>query len=114
MKRTISLIFASMIVVLGLSAVSFGQTRYGTKWGVNRREHRQQVRISQGIRSGRLTPGEAYRLEHRESRINRQEARFRRSGNGLSTWERRRLQHELNGSSRQIYRQKHDRQGYRY
>ena len=76
--------------------------------GINHRQARQQARIYQGIASGSLTQREAARLERQEGRIDALEARDRR--NGLSRHERAQLERDLNRESRQIYRQKHDRQ----
>lgn len=75
--------------------------------GVNARQHRQQDRISQGIRSGELTPREARRLA-REQRMIRREERAYRSDGVLTPGERADLQGDLNRSSRHIYNQKHD------
>lgn len=114
MKRLTGIALASLVLIGGLAASASAQTnRHHYYGGVNSRERYQQRRIAQGARSGELTARETYRLERRQAQIRRQEARFRRSGNGLSTRERARLQRELNHSSRSIYRQKHDRQEYR-
>jgi hypothetical protein len=75
---------------------------------INQREHREQVRIRQGIRSGELTRAEARRLEAEQARIRANERRSRRDG--LDAKERRRLQNQLHRASRDIRRQKHDRQ----
>jgi hypothetical protein len=75
---------------------------------INRRQARQQNRIYQGIASGSLTEREAARLERQEGRIDALEAKDRR--NGLSPRERTQLERDLNHESRQIYRQKHDKQ----
>jgi hypothetical protein len=75
---------------------------------VNKREHREQVRIRQGIRSGELTRQEARRLEAEQARIRVNERFARRDG--LTAKERARLQKELNRASKDIYRQKHDNQ----
>ena len=113
MKRIIGLTFAALIMICGLSSLSSAQT-YHRRHSINARERYQQRRIAQGIRSGELTARESYRLEREQYRIRQQESRFRRSGGGLSQRERARLQREENQSSRRIYRQKHDRQQYRY
>ena len=75
---------------------------------IDRREHHQQLRLRQGIRSGELTRAEARRLEAEQARI-RVDERFAKSG-GFTTEERRRIQNELNKASRDINKQKHDRQ----
>ena len=99
-----ALLLAFVLVVSVMAASAQGRR------GVNARQHRQQERIAQGVRSGELTSRETYRLERQEQRIDRQEDRFRESGDGLSPRERARLEHELNRESRNIYRQKHDGQ----
>lgn len=77
--------------------------------GINHREHRQQIRIRQGIRSGELTRPEARRLEAEQGIIRADEA-IAKSDGKVTPNERRKLQRELNRSSRDIYRQKHDGQ----
>jgi hypothetical protein len=78
---------------------------------VNYREHHQQERIEQGIRSGELTRHEAQRLEAEEGVIRANEAVDRADGR-VTRAERRQLNRELDRTNRQIYRQKHDGQGY--
>lgn len=103
---TISSFVGLMLFISAVSASAQG------RWNINGRERRQQQRIYTGVRSGELTSRETYRLEREQVRINHQEARFRRSGDGLSPGERLRLEREQNRASRDIYRQKHDRQDY--
>ena len=75
---------------------------------INQRQHREQVRIHQGVRSGELTRAEARRLEAQQVRIRADERLARRDG--LNARERERLQRELERASRDIRRQTHDRQ----
>jgi hypothetical protein len=71
----------------------------------------QERRIAQGIRTGELTPRETGRLETREVRMDRQVTRDRAINGGyLTQGERFRVRHELNGTSREIYRFKHNDQ----
>lgn len=77
--------------------------------GVNARQHHQQQRIGQGVRSGELTRGEAHHLQ-REQRHIRQEERAYRSDGHLSRAERSDLHHDQNRASRHIYNEKHDGQ----
>jgi len=93
------------VFVLGASAVALAGPR-----GINGREHHEQRRINQGIRSGELTRLEARRLEAGLARI-RIDERFARSDGNFTPRERARLQRELTRESHAIYRQKHDRQG---
>lgn len=76
--------------------------------GVNSRLSHQNARIEQGERSGELTNREANRLEHRDARIGRQEARMRASGGRFTGRERARLRREENRTSGAIYGDKHN------
>ena len=71
------------------------------------REHRQQERIYQGVRSGQITPGEYARLEREQAHIRRAEARMKSDG-VLTRNERARLARMENKASRDIYRAKHN------
>lgn len=106
-RKTIGLIFATIVFVAGLSVESFAQS------GIDTRQRRQQGRIYQGVNSGRLTRAEAYRLQRQQFNIYRAESRYRSSGGRFTYAERRNIQRRLNYSSRSIYRQKHDRQNRR-
>ena len=77
---------------------------------INRRQHHQRARVAQGIRSGELTHREAQRLRAEQAGLRAEERLYRRTGDGLSGWERRDLHRDLNRTSRDVYRQKHDRQ----
>jgi len=77
---------------------------------IDRREHRQIQRIAQGVRSGQLTARETARLLAEQAMIRAEEYRYRHSGGGLSRWERRDLQRDLNRASRDIHHQRHDAQ----
>jgi hypothetical protein len=93
---------AVTVAVLGVTPGSAGS--------IDRREHRQLHRIGQGIHSGALTRREAGRLLAEHSRIRAEEFVYRRTGGGLSPWERRDLHRDLNRASRHIWIQKHDAQ----
>jgi hypothetical protein len=100
MKRLVSVLLSGALL-LGLSAVSFA--------GINGRQHREQQRIRQGVRSGELTRPEARRLEYEQARI-RVDERYARRDGYVSPRERARLDREMDRASRDIYRQKHDGQ----
>lgn len=110
MKKILGLVFAAFLVGLIFTADSFAQTNRRPYGNINQRQRNQQNRIYQGIRSGELTRREAYRLERGQYRTNRLEQRYRNSGNGLSRYERLRLENRQNRDSYRIYRQKHDKQ----
>ena len=107
MLRSVLKMIPFLALILFLSVVAASAQN---RWNINGRETHQQQRIGQGVRSGQLTARETYRLEREETRIDNQEARFRRSGGGLSPYERLRLEREQNRASRDIYHQKHDGQ----
>lgn len=77
---------------------------------LDKREVRQEQRIEQGVKSGRITPAEAARLEKRGDRLEKHEAKAKADGVVTPT-ERARLEREANRNSRAIARQAHDRQG---
>ena len=76
---------------------------------VGKRAENQQDRIAKGIKTGHLTSGEASHLENNEAKINK-EVRNDRAANGgkLTQQERAQVNRELNRTSRQIYRDKHN------
>lgn len=102
----------SALGVFALTLVMSADAAAQRKFNINERQQNQRQRIGQGVRSGELTARETARLSREQYQIARMERRFRNSGDGLSSRERVRLQHELNQSSRHIYRQKHDDQDY--
>jgi len=93
-------------MIAALPAVAMAGTRDP---GVNQRQHNQQARIQQGVKSGELTRGEATRLQAEQRHIRREERRYKSDGE-LTPAERADLQRDLNRSSRHIYDQKHDAQ----
>ena len=79
---------------------------------IRERRENQQDRIAQGVASGRLTAAEAARLERKEAKLNADIARMRRANGGtLTPRQKRWVDREQDQLSRQINRQKHDRQG---
>ena len=98
------------IVALGLATAGLAVPAEAQ---VDRRQHNQQERIHQGVRSGALTQREANRLQRNQGRINRTEDGMRSTGGRLTYRERARLERRQDRASARIYRQKHDRQGYR-
>jgi hypothetical protein len=74
---------------------------------IDRREARQEWRIRQGVRSGRLTRGETRRLQRGERHIRRMELRAKANGR-VTPRERRHMERALNRESRRIHRLKHN------
>ena len=75
----------------------------------NQREANQDQRISNGLRSGQMTSGEAARADQRQSNIDSQ-VRSDRAANGgtLTNQERNQVSREQNNASRQIYNDNHN------
>jgi hypothetical protein len=77
--------------------------------GIDARQERQQQRIDQGVASGELNQREANRLERQQGRIQGMEERAKADG-VVTNQERRQLNRAQNRASRNIAREKHDRQ----
>lgn len=76
---------------------------------VNTREANQQARISNGVKSGQLTPREAARDEKRQANIDREVHNDRAvNGGKLTRQERSQVNRQQNNASRQIYDDKHN------
>src|SRR5579863_1178484 len=75
---------------------------------VNSRETNQQNRIANGVKSGKLTPGQTARLERGEQRLQNNEKRDMAKDNGhLTKQDQRQLNRESNRMSRRIATDKH-------
>lgn len=77
--------------------------------GVDARQERQQQRINQGIASGELNKREAGRLERQQGRIEADKEAAKADG-VVTKQERAKLHREQDRASRNIAREKHDRQ----
>jgi hypothetical protein len=76
---------------------------------VSQRAENQQDRIAQGVKSGRLTAGEAARLEQKESNLNKEVSSDRKANGGhLTQAEKAQLNRQQNKVSSQIYKDKHN------
>jgi hypothetical protein len=103
MKRALGVLLSFVFVLVMVGSV------FANAPGINRRQHRDQRRIHQGIRNGELTRREAARLEAQQARIRAAERRARADGH-ITPRDRYRINRRLNHANRNIYRQKHDRQ----
>ncbi|HXX01259.1 MAG TPA: hypothetical protein VEJ00_08605 [Candidatus Acidoferrales bacterium] len=75
---------------------------------VNRRETRQQNRIANGVKSGKLTPGQTAHLEKGEQRLQNNEKKDMAKDNGhLTKADQKQLNKEANHMSKRIYDDKH-------
>jgi hypothetical protein len=98
-------IFGGLLVAaLAITSIAQAQTHTPV---INHREHRQEKRISQGVRSGELTRNEAHHLRADERTI-RNDKRIAKADGYVSRAERKNLRHQENKTSRAIYRDKHN------
>jgi CRISPR/Cas system-associated endoribonuclease Cas2 len=75
---------------------------------VNSRQTNQQNRIANGVKNGKLTPGQTARLERGEQRLQNNEKRDMAKDNGhLTKQNQRQLNHEANRMSNRIATDKH-------
>jgi hypothetical protein len=100
-------VFVSLLT-LGVSASAFAADGSGHRRGVNARQHRQAERIRDGVKDQSLTPAELNRLRADRAAVRAEERVYRQSGDGLNRRERRDLEKDLNQTSREIYRFKHN------
>ncbi len=99
-SHTLAALFATLLAIPALAQ---------TTSGVDQRQANQQQRIDQGVKSGQLTPNEAARLEKGQDRVQKIEDKAKADGT-VTAKERARLHQAQDKQSRQIAREKHDRQ----
>ena len=97
-------IFTLSALILSLSISTLANTKTPV---INVRQANQQERIAEGIESGRLTAGEATRLEAREAKIQHDKI-VAKSDGIVTTRERVKLKREENRTSNHIYKAKHN------
>jgi hypothetical protein len=105
MKTTVAL--ACLCGAALIPTTSAAPQRAARDPGVNAREHEQQQRIHEGVRSGELTPEEAKGLKKEERGLRHEERQFKSDG-VLTAEERAKLQADQNKISRDIHRETHD------
>lgn len=108
MKKVLSLGVLSLVLVSAQSFADPGpRPHHPRDPGVNQRQHVQEHRIEQGVRSGELTRQETRGLMQERRNI-RQEERAYKSDGRLTKTERKDLHQDLNELSKDIYTEKHD------
>ena len=76
---------------------------------VGARRDMQQQRIANGVRSGQMSPSETAKTENHEQNINRNIATDRQANGGkLTPEEKRNINRQQNGASKQIRNEKHN------
>ena len=106
-RRIVAVAFG-LVLAGPLCAFAQDQATAQRPRGINAREHRQVQRIRDGRQNDELTRGELNRLRADEAAVRAEERVYRHSGDGLNRAERRDLQRDLNRTSREIYRAKHN------
>jgi len=106
-RRIVTMAFG-LVVAAPLYGFAQDQAPAQRPRGINAREHRQVQRIKEGRQNDELTRGELDRLRADEAAVRAEERVYRKSGDGLNRRERRDLQRDLNRTSREIYRAKHN------
>lgn len=107
MRRRI-LFAISAVIVTTASVYAQAETP-----GIDQRQANQEQRIDQGIGSGQLNQREADRLNKQQAHINKMEDKAKADG-VVTKKERARIHAAQDRASKNIYREKHDRQGKRH
>lgn len=103
MKKIMVLVSLFMIITAGILRAQDNTPV------VDKRQHRQQARIKQGVASGEVTRPEAARLKAEQRSVRRSERRAKADGQ-VTGRERAKLNRKQNRVSRDVRRQKHDGQ----
>ncbi len=106
-RRLTLVILASALTALTLLTIptfSFAGPKYPAGWHM----HHQQGRIYQGVGQGQIGPREYRYLERQQYRSARMRSNFRHNDGHIGSYERARLYHRLNHTSRSIYRTRHN------
>jgi hypothetical protein len=89
--------------------ISSADRSAGKSYNPNNREANQDQRISNGLKSGQMTSGEAARADRTQSNIDSQVHNDRVANGGkLTGQERQQVNGEQNAASRQVYNEKHN------
>jgi TolA-binding protein len=104
MKRVLSGL-AMMSLLVGTAAFA----ENAETPGIDQRQANQERRIDQGVASGQLTEREANRLNRQQEHVNKMEDRAKADG-VVTNRERAKIHGAQDRASRNIARQKHDRQ----
>ncbi len=97
----------SLLSVVFLAAAGGAAAQSDSTPNLDKREVRQQQRITNGVASGQLTPAETANVDAREAKLNADEAKAKSDG-VVTKKERAHLQREANRDSNAIWRKKHN------
>lgn len=107
MKNHKAYLMGCLVALLGASAATTALAQSTPR--VDERQERQAARIAQGASSGELTAREKRHLKAEQRAVARAEAKAKADGK-VTAGERARLDNMQDAASRDIHRQKHDRQ----
>ncbi len=110
MKKSL-LTILSAILLFSLTSIALAQdgNPANNTPNINKRQHNQQKRINQGVKSGELTRREAHRARTEQAAV-QAEKKVAKADGVVTKRERRAIQHDQNRASKDIYKQKHDGQ----
>lgn len=98
------------IVLATFPAVAFAQSSDTTSTKrIDKRQEFQDKRIDKGAQTGQLTDKEKARLEKGQGRVQKAEDKAMADGK-VTKKERARIEHMQDHQSKNIYREKHDKQ----
>lgn len=100
---------ASGLAILAMTGIGAAQTTSPQMPAVEKRQEIQQKRMEKGVESGALTKKEAARLQKRQGKIEADQQKALSDGK-VTKRERGKLHREQDRASKQIYKEKHDRQ----
>ena len=109
LRRDVAAVVIAVALVAPVSSYARDAATRHQPRGINAREHQQTARIKDGVKDKELTKGELDKLKADEAGIRAKERVYRQSGDGLNRTERRDLESDLNKTSREIYRARHNR-----
>jgi hypothetical protein len=100
----INIIGGLLVAALAITSLANAQDKTPV---VNARQHNQEHRINNGVKSGELTRNETRHVRNDERRI-RSEKRIAKASGHVTHKQRTMLRHQENRTSRTIYRDKHN------
>jgi hypothetical protein len=96
-----------LISAFCMGIISFASAQHTPK--INHNQKHQTARIAHGVKNGELTAKEAKRLTREQKHI-QHEKRLAKADGKVTRRERKHIRRDQRMASRDIYRQKHDRQ----
>jgi len=105
MKKRVILAAVAMAMAIALSAVGSYAADTTHDPNIQKRFEKQQMRIDEGVRTGKLTKDEAALVQDNLDRIKADEAQLKAAGK-LTPKEKNRIEHKLDLNSKMIMKQK--------